>query len=411
MNTLNALLVTVLALGLTLVGCTIEEYGTADARAYTEPTAVTVQAPPPQLKAAVEVRPPAPRPSAVWVAGYWSWSGATWVWMGGHWENPRPGYAWTAPVATAAPSGGVIYHPGYWRPERAAPPPVYREPGRVRVSVRPTTERVEVRSPEPQTTVVRVRSPEPRETVQVRTGEPPRNNGVVVRNNAPPRNNGVVVRNNAPPRNNGVVVRNNAPPRNNGVVVRNNGVPVRNQPPRNNGVVVRNQPPRNNGVLVRNDGVPVRNQPPRNNGVPVRNDNVPVRNQPPRNNGVVIRNQPPRNNGGLRGQDNHGQPPRGPEGPMRPNGAHPTPPHVARTTVLTCQMNTHRAPDGGLITLTAGGLQGGATVYIAGHIAAVEGQQGDQLRVRVPRGSASGPVSVRNAGRSANCGGLDIIHH
>lgn len=51
----------------------------------------------------VEVAPPAPYaelvsaapyPGAVWINGYWGWSGQRHQWVPGYWESPRAGYAW-----------------------------------------------------------------------------------------------------------------------------------------------------------------------------------------------------------------------------------------------------------------------------------------------------------------------------
>ncbi len=36
---------------------------------------------------------PAPTPGAVFVRGYWHWSGVRYVWTPGHWEQGRPPYA------------------------------------------------------------------------------------------------------------------------------------------------------------------------------------------------------------------------------------------------------------------------------------------------------------------------------
>jgi hypothetical protein len=38
--------------------------------------------------------PVAPYPGAVWITGYWGWSGGRHTWVGGHYEHGRPGYAW-----------------------------------------------------------------------------------------------------------------------------------------------------------------------------------------------------------------------------------------------------------------------------------------------------------------------------
>jgi hypothetical protein len=68
----------------------------APAAAYYEPPppapAVPVQAAPPEP--IVEVRPALPFAGAIWLPGYWHWSGATYVWIGGRWSAPRPGYVW-----------------------------------------------------------------------------------------------------------------------------------------------------------------------------------------------------------------------------------------------------------------------------------------------------------------------------
>jgi hypothetical protein len=52
---------------------------------------VDVQAaPPPPI---VEVRPAGP-PNAVWIPGYWHWSGARHVWVGGRWSAAKAGMRW-----------------------------------------------------------------------------------------------------------------------------------------------------------------------------------------------------------------------------------------------------------------------------------------------------------------------------
>jgi hypothetical protein len=82
------------------------------------PRGVAVSGPPP---APIEEVAPAaaPFPAAVWVAGYWHWTGMHYAWIPGHWENAPPGTAWAAPryVRTEA---GYYYEAGTWKP---APPP------------------------------------------------------------------------------------------------------------------------------------------------------------------------------------------------------------------------------------------------------------------------------------------------
>ena len=60
--------------------------------------AVVVTEPPPAPR--TEYRGVAPDDRHVWVAGYWSRSGARWVWVPGHWEA-RPRY-------------NAIWVPGHW---------------------------------------------------------------------------------------------------------------------------------------------------------------------------------------------------------------------------------------------------------------------------------------------------------
>ena len=55
------------------------------------PIVVTNVAPPAPY---VEVVPLVPFAGAVWIGGYWGWSGGRHSWVQGRWERPRPGYAW-----------------------------------------------------------------------------------------------------------------------------------------------------------------------------------------------------------------------------------------------------------------------------------------------------------------------------
>jgi len=62
----------------------------------------TTKAPaaPPPLQA--ETPPPPPVHAAVWVGGFWQWSGTTWVWIAGSWQLP--------------PSASVTWRPAEWQP-------------------------------------------------------------------------------------------------------------------------------------------------------------------------------------------------------------------------------------------------------------------------------------------------------
>jgi hypothetical protein len=74
---------------------------------------VAVSGPPPAPLA--ETAPPAAPPGAVWVAGYWHWTGMQYTWIPGHWENAPPGTAWAAPRYVRA-DGGYFYEAGGWKP-------------------------------------------------------------------------------------------------------------------------------------------------------------------------------------------------------------------------------------------------------------------------------------------------------
>lgn len=69
-----------------------------------EPTTQRVQYPPPAPL--VEVRPPAPQPSYVWVGGYWWWGNPAWTWVPGYWCAPRFGYSYVA--------SSWYWNSGYW---------------------------------------------------------------------------------------------------------------------------------------------------------------------------------------------------------------------------------------------------------------------------------------------------------
>jgi hypothetical protein len=61
----------------------------------------------------VEAVPVVPYPGAVWIGGYWSWSGRRHGWVPGRWERSRPGYAWT-PHRWEHRGGRWHLHAGGW---------------------------------------------------------------------------------------------------------------------------------------------------------------------------------------------------------------------------------------------------------------------------------------------------------
>ena len=79
---------------------------------------VVVSGPPPAPVR--EDRGTAPSPQAVWVGGYWHWTGMQYAWIPGHWDAPPPGAVWNAPVYTAR-DGKYFYETGGWNaPSRNA---------------------------------------------------------------------------------------------------------------------------------------------------------------------------------------------------------------------------------------------------------------------------------------------------
>jgi hypothetical protein len=55
------------------------------------PAVVAPMAPPPIVAESYGV---APYPGAIWIGGFWSWSGGRHVWTPGRWDRPRAGYRW-----------------------------------------------------------------------------------------------------------------------------------------------------------------------------------------------------------------------------------------------------------------------------------------------------------------------------
>ncbi|MDO1559499.1 hypothetical protein Q0812_08675 [Brevundimonas sp. 2R-24] len=65
--------------------------------------------PPPRI-----IIPPRPSSTAVWIEGYWNWTGVTFVWVDGFWErSPPPGRVW-APGRWVQTPRGWRHEPGRW---------------------------------------------------------------------------------------------------------------------------------------------------------------------------------------------------------------------------------------------------------------------------------------------------------
>ncbi len=105
----NAVAVASMALVLGCTGCVVNE-------PESPPRGIVVNGPPPPPVR--EERPAPPSPSAVWVNGYWHWTGMRYAWIPGHWDAPPPGAAWNAPVYTVR-DGRYFYESGGWRPSAA----------------------------------------------------------------------------------------------------------------------------------------------------------------------------------------------------------------------------------------------------------------------------------------------------
>jgi hypothetical protein len=76
------------------------------------PRGIIVSGPPPAPL--VEEASPRTQPLAVWIGGYWHWTGIQYAWIPGHWEAPPPsGARWRAPRYVKT-EGAYVYEPGRW---------------------------------------------------------------------------------------------------------------------------------------------------------------------------------------------------------------------------------------------------------------------------------------------------------
>jgi hypothetical protein len=380
---------------------------------YSAPAEVIVSAPPPALRADVDPPPP-PRQDAVWVDGYWKWEGR-WVWEAGHWETPRAGYVWVAPVAHDH-GGRITYYGGYWAPADRPPPPRYRERSTVVVAHPP---RVIVRAPRPEPeprVIVRPAQPEPEPRVVVRPPqrppEPEPEPRVVVRPPQPQPEPRVVVRPPQPQPEPRVVVR---PPQRPPepepeprVVVR----PPQPQP----GVVVRppaQQPPT---IVAEGEGRvvaprPREPQPPARVDQPSPNVQPGVRVPTPR---VIPHQEANTDAPSPREQPNVRQPtPRVvPHAEANAEVGSPRDPGGIRQAPergpITCRIDAVRAPEGGLVGITGTGFGASASARIGGRVAEVVERGAGRMVVRVPGSAGGGNVTLIEGNRTGNCGMLSI---
>jgi hypothetical protein len=82
---------------------------------YQGDAGVVMQAPPVPQYEAVGV---APFLGAVWIGGFWNWSGGRYTWVGGHWDHGRPGYHYVPHRWEPVAHGGWRQQPGRWERER-----------------------------------------------------------------------------------------------------------------------------------------------------------------------------------------------------------------------------------------------------------------------------------------------------
>ena len=69
-------------------------------------------APPPPLL--VEAPGPPPSRDAVWIPGFWAWTGSRFAWVSGDWSAPYPGHAWVEGTWKRSGSG-FTWVTGRWR--------------------------------------------------------------------------------------------------------------------------------------------------------------------------------------------------------------------------------------------------------------------------------------------------------
>lgn len=62
----------------------------------------------------VEPIPVLPYAGAVWIGGFWDWSGGRHVWRPGHYEHPRAGFAYRQPGWSHGADGRWMLHRGGW---------------------------------------------------------------------------------------------------------------------------------------------------------------------------------------------------------------------------------------------------------------------------------------------------------
>ena len=98
-----------------LSGCVVAPYPYAGYQGGGPGNEVVIEAntgPPPPY---AEVVPVMPFAGAIWINGYWGWSGRQHHWIAGNWVQPRPGYRWQPHQWQRGQGGNWFLHGGHWR--------------------------------------------------------------------------------------------------------------------------------------------------------------------------------------------------------------------------------------------------------------------------------------------------------
>jgi hypothetical protein len=62
-----------------------------------------------------DVVTPSPSPNALWIPGYWNFTGSGYVWTAGHWEIPPAGASSYVAAHWENRAGALAFVPAYWR--------------------------------------------------------------------------------------------------------------------------------------------------------------------------------------------------------------------------------------------------------------------------------------------------------
>lgn len=94
-----------------------ENNATSADRGYSQQGYVFQQPPPAPTSAPYESMPPRPNRDAVWIPGYYDYTGQgdQYRWVHGHWENPPQGYRNWVPPTWQPTNGGYVYVRGQWQ--------------------------------------------------------------------------------------------------------------------------------------------------------------------------------------------------------------------------------------------------------------------------------------------------------